>query len=1220
MIPTNNGSSTPCNPISSNCVIWQGPDIPCINLCNGDTVSEVIAKLAQELCDIIDATCDCNPDLRELKLNCIPPPSQENPDLAQYLNAIIEYVCAIPTGPDNIIVELPDCLHYDNSQGNPVTALPIDEYALYLANTICDILDAIAIINNQITDIINRLVILEGCVLPCDPNPGEPTVTSSCLLPTNNGGLGGAQVPASTLLLALETAFCQFTTSVGSIESIASAINLGSCITGTTTTLSDPTVSYGSINSWINNVQNLANSNANQWNIICDLYAAVSDIQQNCCDDGCDGVSITFSHQVNTNSSSGLPDSILFNFTSSTIPNGFNDCGSSIKITDSVGNAIVFPFDVVGAQTNPTAVLIPLGAQGLSLTGTLSAIVGTCVGDSVNTCQDQQTISIPLGIPCPDSFSVKAGNSSGTDVIFIWSNALGQTVTYDWELIQVSTGSVFASGTIANPPQQALQAAVTGMTPGENYTFQVTITDNAGGSVLCLLGSYSVPGINCTSELISLTSNDPVAPEDIYLGWRNLGDGYQPYYYDVSERKIIIPPTYTPNSYCKNPKISIDSGPTNAGDFDIAVDTYNVQFGDIALEYSNDMINWTAYASNPITAQGVYTVATGITDGSVYFRAQEQCQGSPTASTHTIVRFDYNTLDVTTYANAEDCPEPFIANTACPTGVWVVNDGSLDCDGTVYPVPSGILSRSRWHYVGKLADTDGSLKYVYGGWTHNGVLTAVVLCCECPAFVMPWKGKAVNTLQQGGTVQLEIPYLLGDGTPMMNVVTPPLYGSLTQNATDNNRFTYTHNNLSLSPSDTFTVEINSTVQGVCNTAQGTVPLQIIINSTGGGGLPPDRGDVSVFVNTTNFNTADAQAVKDVVDALEAKIKTDCPDWDNGTNKVFTIPVNDNQTLGYAKSLLDAGASASLDPSAAWTAIADLPPDWSGGAYDNRGAAYIVVLSNASAPQYHDNVLTAGWGVFPNQQPKVDWLANYDEWNDILDGSANSAWGIAQNFNGTPPFENGIDMVYLPLTTDDQGVTASNLLQLMGAYVGRMLNPSEYGIQTNVDLSAYMMQGLVPGALNPYLGAVTAAGTTIEGLYKKRVTAFLNQGARDITMAELLDQIKDGEDSGAFLDKAIVGFKGGDDNCPTPIDPPVPGDKYWEIQQYSEECALEDVKINIKENPVVTLAIGNIIKTVDGGGKEVCWEVKAEKEDGLDQAYTRFDNCANCIDTLDEPEP
>ncbi len=1216
MIPTNNGSSAPCNPISSNCVIWQGPDIPCINLCNGDTISEVIAKLAQELCDIIDATCDCNPDLRELKLNCIPPPSQENPDLAQYLNAIIDYVCAIPTGPDNIIVELPDCLHYDNAQGNPVTALPIDEYALYLANTICDILDAIAIINNQITDIINRLVILEACVLPCDPNPGEPTVTSSCLLPSNNGGQGGAQVPASTLLLALETAFCSMQSSVGSNEAIATAINLGSCIPGTKQTLSDSTVTYGSLNSWINNPQNLANSNANQWNVICDLYSAVADIQANCCDSACDGVSITFSHQVNTNSSSGLANNIVFNFTSSTIPSGLTDCGSSIKITDAQGNAIVFPFDVVNAQTNPTAVTIPLGAQGLSLTGTLTAIVGTCVSDRAITCQDQQTVSIPLTIPCPTSFSAKAGNQSGTDVIFVWNNALGTSVTYDWEVVQVSTGSVYASGTISNPGQ-LLQAPVTGLLAGENYTFQLTITDSAGGTVFCSVGSYSVPGISCTSELISLTADNVIAPEDIYLGCRNFGDGKQPYYYDVSARKIIQGQTYNPNTICKNPKINIDSGPTNTGDFDIAVDTYNAQFGDIVLEYSNDMINWTGYTGNPITSTGVYTVQTGYTDGSVYFRAQEQCQGSPTASTYAIIRFDYNTLEEVVYANTEDCPEPYMGNIACPTGVWVVNDGVLDCEGTTYPVPSGIPDRSRWYYVGKLADIDGSVKYVYGGWTHQGQLTAVVLCCECPAFVMPWKGKAVSAVGQGKSIQMEIPYLLGDGTPQMNVITPPLYGSLTQNATDNNKFVYTHNGLSLSPGDTFVVEITSTVQGVCNSAQGTVPIQIIINNVGGGGGTTTRGDVTVFVNTTNFNTADAQKVKDVVDALEAKIISECPDWDNGSNKVFTIPVNDNETLGYAKSLVDAGASASLDPSASWTAIADLPPDWTGGAYNNQGKAFIVVMSNASAPQYHDNVLSAGWGAFPNQQPKANWLANYDEWNDILEGSANSAWGISQNFDGNPPFENGIEMLYLPLTTDNQGATAANLLQLMGAYVGRMLNPSEYGIQTNVDLSSYMMHGLVPGALNPYLGAVTAAGTTIEGLYQKNVTAFLNQGSRDITMADLLDQIKDGEDEGSLLDKAMVGFKSGSDTCP--VDPPAPAN-YWEIQKYSEECVLEDIKINIKENPVVQLAIGNIVKTVDSEGIETCWEVIGEKEDGLDQAYTRFDSCDVCKKSLEEPLP
>ena len=53
MIPTNANNPQHCDPISSNCVIWQGPDIECVNICNGDTVSAVIAKMGEQLCDIL---------------------------------------------------------------------------------------------------------------------------------------------------------------------------------------------------------------------------------------------------------------------------------------------------------------------------------------------------------------------------------------------------------------------------------------------------------------------------------------------------------------------------------------------------------------------------------------------------------------------------------------------------------------------------------------------------------------------------------------------------------------------------------------------------------------------------------------------------------------------------------------------------------------------------------------------------------------------------------------------------------------------------------------------------------------------------------------------------------------------------------------------------------------------------------------------------------------
>lgn len=39
-----------CVPTSSNCVIWEGPDLCCITDCANDTLSDVIFKISQEVC------------------------------------------------------------------------------------------------------------------------------------------------------------------------------------------------------------------------------------------------------------------------------------------------------------------------------------------------------------------------------------------------------------------------------------------------------------------------------------------------------------------------------------------------------------------------------------------------------------------------------------------------------------------------------------------------------------------------------------------------------------------------------------------------------------------------------------------------------------------------------------------------------------------------------------------------------------------------------------------------------------------------------------------------------------------------------------------------------------------------------------------------------------------------------------------------------------------
>jgi hypothetical protein len=81
-----------CSPISSNCVVWQGEDLPCIGLCRGDSISDVTYKLAEEICSIKN-----NFNLTDVDLECILTVCKPTPEPAKtignILNLIINKVC-----------------------------------------------------------------------------------------------------------------------------------------------------------------------------------------------------------------------------------------------------------------------------------------------------------------------------------------------------------------------------------------------------------------------------------------------------------------------------------------------------------------------------------------------------------------------------------------------------------------------------------------------------------------------------------------------------------------------------------------------------------------------------------------------------------------------------------------------------------------------------------------------------------------------------------------------------------------------------------------------------------------------------------------------------------------------------------------------------------------------------------------------------------------------
>jgi hypothetical protein len=82
-----------CSPVSSNCVVWEGPDMPCIKLCKGDSVSDAVAALANELCSLLDSLNATSYDTTCLSLSKQP---QTTHDLIQTL---IDKICAISKAP-----------------------------------------------------------------------------------------------------------------------------------------------------------------------------------------------------------------------------------------------------------------------------------------------------------------------------------------------------------------------------------------------------------------------------------------------------------------------------------------------------------------------------------------------------------------------------------------------------------------------------------------------------------------------------------------------------------------------------------------------------------------------------------------------------------------------------------------------------------------------------------------------------------------------------------------------------------------------------------------------------------------------------------------------------------------------------------------------------------------------------------------------------------------
>ena len=157
-----NLDNKPCSPVSSNCIVWQGPDIECIEICTGDTISDVVANLATELCTILDQTNVSNYDLSCLNIvNCGPT------DFQALIQLLIEKICELqnitPESSGSSSNSCPDCIVTVASCfiEDGATTMQFLDYVQMIASKVCALIDEIGQLQTQITNLDNRVTILE---------------------------------------------------------------------------------------------------------------------------------------------------------------------------------------------------------------------------------------------------------------------------------------------------------------------------------------------------------------------------------------------------------------------------------------------------------------------------------------------------------------------------------------------------------------------------------------------------------------------------------------------------------------------------------------------------------------------------------------------------------------------------------------------------------------------------------------------------------------------------------------------------------------------------------------------------------------------------------------------------------------------------------------------------------------------------------------------------
>ena len=467
-----NIDKTACINTSSNCVIWQGPDIECIALCKGDTITDVIYKMAVELCVIMDTF-----DLTNYDLQCI---TTDPGDFKGLIQILIDKVCLVQ-GPslmsassfstisgNDIIVPINPIFYYKNQYGDLVTEMTETNYVIAIGNKVGALVENINVIQRTLFDQGTRIIALENAA---EPTIILPTVTPVCVLPKE-------PTEMNIVLAAVEQQFCELKTATGDTTAIYTNIAKQAPSLNTASTLLPTGGNMASLAGWTSIIQNEADVIGNLLVAYQDMRGAVQNILNNYIPNICSSISLVLFARYDSGNSA-----VVLTITG-TIPVSFvntNNFGTTFTITDTSGASTTSNVDIIQMINDTNGYSIPVTNTPINplLNLRVSGNPSFTSTSSSSQCQSYLEYNIVNQGSCP-----AVTYTPNVDYIVYSFTSDATTQTYTIEIWNSTESVLISSQSVVSNSVSTITGTFSGLAPVTMYKLRVTI-NIAGVTTTC---------------------------------------------------------------------------------------------------------------------------------------------------------------------------------------------------------------------------------------------------------------------------------------------------------------------------------------------------------------------------------------------------------------------------------------------------------------------------------------------------------------------------------------------------------------------------------------------------------------------------------------------------------------------------------------------------------------------------------------------------------------